>query len=162
MWSPPRTSRSAFCTSKLLTYEERGKGSSSKILALNLASILGSGLFLVLYNHAGWRATMFAMGAMVLLALLSLGFLEEKEQKELQTSSKTKWSAFLTFFRVRGMVKWTVLIVLHSISTSAVFFMIKPFLVDRGLDPDMIAFVVGFYGMTIAAMVAMATGNRIF
>lgn len=147
---------------KLLTYEERGKGSSSKILALNLASILGSGLFLVLYNHAGWRATMFAMGAMVLLALLSLGFLEEKERKELQTSAKTKWSAFLTFFRVRGMVKWTVLIVLHSISTSAVFFMIKPFLVDRGVDPDMIAFVVGFYGMTIAAVVAMATGNKIF
>lgn len=102
------------------------------------------------------------MGAMVLLALWSLGFLEEKEQKELQTSSKTKWSAFLTFFRVRGMVKWTVLIVLHSISTSAVFFMIKPFLVDRGVDPEMIAFVVGFYGMTIAAVVAMVSGNKIF
>jgi predicted MFS family arabinose efflux permease len=147
---------------KLLNSEERGKGSSSKILALNLASILGSGFFLVLYNHAGWRATMLTMGAMVLSALCSLWFLEEKEQKERPAPSNTNWSSLLAFFRGKGMVKWTVLILIHSISTSAVFFMIKPFLVDRGVDPDLIAFVVGFYGMTLAAVVAMATGSRFF
>jgi predicted MFS family arabinose efflux permease len=60
------------------------------------------------------------------------------------------------------MVRWSTLILLNSLSTSAVFFMMKPFLVDRGVSTDTIAFLVGFYGMSVAALTAMATGSKRF
>lgn len=146
---------------KLLNYEQRGIGSSSKVFALNLATIAGSGFFLILYNHTGWRAAMLTMGAIILLALVSLCFLEENKQYDRVPRHKIPWSSLLTFFRGSGMVRWFILITVNSISVSAIFFMVKPFLVDRGVDPDTIAFLVGFYGMSIAAVVAMASGNRV-
>lgn len=67
---------------KLLNYEQRGIGSSSKVFALNLACIAGSGLLLIQYNHMGWRATLLTMGAIILLALVSLCFLEENKRDD--------------------------------------------------------------------------------
>lgn len=147
---------------RLLTYEERGLGSSSKVFALNLATLLGSGLFLLLYNHAGWVAASVSMGTVVLLALPCLVFLKEPSGQKNEADKGIQWTAFLSFFKGRGMIKWFSLMVLNSVSTAAIFFMIKPFLVDYGIDPDSIAFLVGFYGMTIAALVAMACSGKTF
>ena len=146
---------------KLLDYEERGLGSSSKIFAVNLATIIGSGLFLLLYNHFGWRPTMLGMAASILLPLALLGAVRENRQERFDGTARqgrVSWSSLLTFFRGPGMLRWFSLIVLNSIGIFAVFFIVKPFLVDYGVDPDTIAFLVGFYGMGIAVLVAMATG----
>ena len=146
---------------KLLTYEQRGFGSSSKVFALNVASIIGSGLFLLLYNHISWFFTILGMAAAVLSPLMLLGALEENKQERFEGNvrqSRIPWSSLLTFFRSPGMLRWFVLITLNSVSIYAVFFIVKPFLVDYGVDPDTIAFLVGFYGMGIAVLVAMATG----
>jgi MFS family permease len=147
---------------KLLTYEERGLGSSSKVFALNLATILGSGFFLMLFNHAGWFASALSMGAVVLLTLPFLVFLEEPLSQGMEGGKRVKWTAFLSFFKLKGMLRWFGLLIMNSVSTAAIFFMIKPFLVDYGIDPDTIAFLVGFYGMSIAALVAMASSGKIF
>lgn len=146
---------------KLLDYEQRGLGSSSKIFAVNLATIIGSGLFLLLYNHLGWRSTMLSMAVSILLPLSLLGVLRENKQEQVDGTVRQggiSWSSLLTFFRGPGMLRWFSLIVLNSIGIFAVFFIVKPFLVDYGVDPDTIAFLVGFYGMGIAVLVAMATG----
>ena len=54
---------------KLMSFEERGTGSSSKVLALNVGSILGSGCFLLVYNHFGWHAAASGIGVLVLASL---------------------------------------------------------------------------------------------
>ena len=146
---------------KLLDYEQRGFGSSSKIFAVNLATIIGSGLFLLLYNHFGWRSTMLGMAVSILLPLALLGVLRENRQEQIDGTVRQggiSWSSLLTFFRGPGMLRWFSLIVLNSIGIFAVSFIVKPFLVDYGVDPDAIAFLVGFYGMGIAVLVAMVTG----
>jgi predicted MFS family arabinose efflux permease len=146
---------------KLLSFEERGQGASSKILALNLASILGSGVFLIVYNHLGWQASVCGMGALVLLALLPLPLLNESAGA-CESQPAFRWSSILSFFKMPGMPRWFVLILLNSISSSAVYFMLKPFLVDRGVNTDTIAFLMGFYGMGVAALTATGTGSAWF
>jgi len=146
---------------KLLSFEERGAGSSTKILAVNLGSILGSGFFLLIYNHFDWQACLSGMGALVLAALIPLARLEEGEKNH-GKGKTARWTDIFSFFRETGMVRWFILILFNSVSISAVYFMLKPFLVDKGVDTDVIAFLVGFYGMGIAALASMATGCRRF
>jgi len=146
---------------KLLSFEKRGTGSSTKVLGLNLGSILGSGFFLLVYNHFGWQACISGIGSIILFSLSALPWLEEKHQ-EYKGSDAFRWSAIFSFFRTRGRGRWFVLIVLNSLSPSAAFFMMKPFLVDRGVATDTIAFLVGFYGMSVAALMALATGSHRF
>lgn len=147
---------------KLLPFEKRGTGSSTKMLGLNLGSILGSGFFLLVYNHFGWQACIWGIGAVILCCLGLIPRLEEAEQALFKETNTVRWPAIFSFFKTKGMGRWTALIVLNSLGPAAAFFMMKPFLVDRGVDTDVIAFLVGFYGMSVAALAAMATGSRCF
>ncbi|MCG8549302.1 MAG: MFS transporter [Desulfobacterales bacterium] len=146
---------------KLLSFEERGPGATSKVFSLNVGGILGSGLFLLIYNYFGWQACASSLGITVFLPLLLLPLLEEKGQQH-KAAPAFQWSAIFSFFKKKGMVRWFCLAILNSISASAVFFMIKPFLVDKGVDIDVIAFLLGFYGMGVSALFAAATGSRRF
>ena len=146
---------------KLLSFEERGVGASSKVISLNVGGILGSGLFLLIYNHFGWQICASSLGMTVWLPLLLLPLLEEKERRH-EAAPAFRWAAIFSFFKEEGMLRWFSLTILNSISASAVFFMMKPFLVDKGVDTDVIAFLLGFYGMGVSALFAMATGNERF
>ncbi|WP_321414567.1 MFS transporter [uncultured Desulfobacter sp.] len=146
---------------KLFSFEDRGAGSSTKIFGLNLGSILGSGFFLLVYNHFGWQVCITGIGVMILACLFALPWLKEPSQ-ECRETNPFKWGGIFSFFSEPGMVRWTLLIVLNSLSSSAVFFMMKPFLVDQGVATDTIAFLVGFYGMSVAAIAAMAMGSQKF
>lgn len=146
---------------KLLSFKERGAGATSKVVSLNVGGIIGSGAFLVIYNHCGWQACATALGITVFLPLLLLPRLEEKEQPH-KAVPAFLWSALFSFFKEKGMVRWFSLTILNSVSASALFFMMKPFLVDQGENVDMIAFLLGFYGMGISAVFAMLTGHQRF
>ncbi len=146
---------------KLLSFEERGAGASSKVFSLNIAGILGSGLFLIIYNHFGWQICASCLGATVFSPLVFLPLLKEKEQ-HYEKASLFQWSAILSFFKEKGMIRWFFLTIFNSIGASAVFFMIKPLLVDKGVDADVIAFLLGFFGMGVSALFAIATGNKRF
>lgn len=146
---------------KLLSFHERGIGSSSKILAVNIASILGSGFFLLLYNHYGWQNCISIMAAFTFAALFPLPLLEEKNQP-CQKPTKLRWTSIIGFFQRPGMKCWFALTIFNAVGTSAVFFMIKPLLVDKSVPTDTIALLVGFYGMSIAALTAILTGSKRF
>lgn len=146
---------------KLLSFEDRGAGSSSKILSMNIGSILGSGLFLLIYNHFGWQVSLTGMGIISLAVLIPLSRLEERQHQH-KGSTPRNWIAFFTFFKRKGMTRWIILTVLNAISISAIYFLIKPFLVDSGISPDTIALLVGFFGMSVAALTAMFTSNSRF
>lgn len=147
---------------KLLKFEERGKGSSTKIFGFNLGSILGSGFFLLLYNHFGWQVSVSGIALMVLLSLTLLPFLYEGNQKALKKEKSINLFSIFSFFKKDGMFRWMTLIILNTMPASAVFFIIKPFLVDKGVETDKIAFLMGFYGLTIGAFTSMIAGNQWF
>lgn len=146
---------------KLLPFAERGVGSSTKVLGMNLGSLLGGGFFLLVYNHFGWQACLSGIGGMVFCSLALLPLLAEKQQPYTGTDT-LRWPTIFNFFRAPGMVRWSLLILLNALSSSAVFFMMKPFLVDRGVSADTIALLVGFYGTGVAAFTAIATGVQRF
>jgi predicted MFS family arabinose efflux permease len=146
---------------KLLSFEERGLGSSSKVMAINLASIMGSGLFLLVYNHLEWQASVSGMGVIVLAVLMPLPLLRE-EQNASRCTEMFRWTAMFSFIKGRGMPRWFLLILFNSVSASAVYFMLKPLLVDKGVATDTIALLMGFYGMGVAARTSVAPGNKRF
>ncbi len=121
---------------KLLSYQERGQGAAGRIIAVNIARIFGSGLLVMIYNHWGWVLLTSIMGGIILLSLIALIFLEEPaNKKEKPKPSGSFLAGIRSFFARTGMGRWTMLLVCNPTSISAVFFMIRPLLVDQGAIP---------------------------
>ncbi len=146
---------------KLLSYEERGLGAAGKIFAVNVATMFGSGLLVMIYHHWGWGMLTSIMGSFILFSLLALVFLEEPAKKrEDVTSSIIPWAGIWDFFTRPGMMRWMVLLICKSTSITAVFFMIRPLLVDQGYDPDTIAFLTGMFAVAVGAITSMVAGMK--
>ncbi len=146
---------------KLLSYEERGLGAAGKIFAVNIATMFGSGLLVIVYHHWGWGMLTGMMGSIILFSLTALVFLEEAPNKEeglkpLPTPRAEVWR----FFTRTGMGRWMVLLVCNSTSISAVFFMIRPLLVDQGYATDTIAFLTGMFAVAVGALTSMAAATE--
>jgi MFS transporter, PAT family, beta-lactamase induction signal transducer AmpG len=134
---------------KLLTFEQRGAGSSVKVLAFNLAILLGGGALFYIYNHWGWRLMCLAMTSGYVLVLLNLAFLTEGIGQRGAQGNRINWMDAISFFRRPGMTKWLIIMIIHSLGISAGYLTCKPFMVDRNLPPDTIAFLVGLYGSVL-------------
>ncbi len=146
---------------KLLSYEERGLGAAGKILAVNIATMFGSGLLVMVYHHRGWAMLTSITGGLVLISLSVLVFLEEPPDKEnAPQSSAIPWAGIWGFFARVGMVRWMMLLVCKSTSITAVFFIIRPLLVDQGYNPDTIAFLTGMFAVAVGALTSMAAGMK--
>ncbi len=146
---------------KLLSYEERGLGAAGKIFAVNIASMFGSGLLVMVHHHWGWATLTCIAGGLIFLSLSALVFLEEPPDKEnVVQSSAIPWAGIWGFFTRVGMVRWMMLLVCKSTSITAVFFIIRPLLVDQGYNPDTIAFLTGMFAVAVGALTSMAAGMK--
>ncbi len=146
---------------KLFSYEERGLGSAGKIFAVNIATMFGSGLLVMVYHHWGWVVLTNITGGIILFSLPALVFLKEPaNRREELKGSIIPWAGIWSFFTRTGMGKWMVLLVCKSTSITAVFFMIRPLLVDQGYDPDAIAFLTGMFAVAVGALTSMAAGMK--
>ena len=143
---------------KLLDFEERSFGSGIKMAAVNISSLAGSGLVLIIYNHTSWLFVLCLMAGFLLVVLVLLPLLDEKKSALPPGHQKVSLLDWLTFFKKPGMLKWLVIMLAQSLGISAIHFMMRPFLVDLKFDPDLIAFLTGVFGMVVGAVTSLGAG----
>lgn len=141
---------------KLLQFSQRGLGASIKVTSGYLSAIIGEGVLLLFYDDLGWKYTILVMAIFLILGLFTLIFLKEPEYKEDEQIKKEKFplKVIYTFFQKKGMKTWFFIVIIKAISAWSLIYMMKPMMVDQGVDTKLIASITGFFGVFVAASVA--------
>lgn len=146
---------------KVFLKEQRISAGGYKISSFFIAGLLGGGVFLLFYNHLGWRSTFTIMATMILLSLICLFFIKESDEKidEITVSFKT----IISFFKQKNIGIWVFILAFYFAFISAVWIFMKPYLISKGISANDVAFYVGIYGGIIGAIggvIATFVGKR--
>lgn len=135
---------------KTFTKEQSLSAGSYKISAYSMASLLGGGIFLLVFNHLGWNLTFILMALLVLFSLVALYFIEEND--EIIYVEKISSKNIITFFKQKDIGIWIFILSSYFVSISALWVFMKPYLIHKGVKPDDVAIWVGIYGSFIAIL----------
>lgn len=135
---------------KTFTKEQSLSAGSYKISAYSMASLLGGGIFLLVFNHLGWNLTFILMALLVLFSLIALYFIEEND--EIIYVEKISSKNIITFFKQKDIGIWIFILSFYFVSISALWVFMKPYLIHKGVKPDDVAIWVGIYGSFIAIL----------
>ncbi|MDN5105384.1 MFS transporter [Aliarcobacter butzleri] len=135
---------------KTFTKEQSLSAGSYKISAYSMASLLGGGIFLLVFNHLGWNLTFILMALLVLFSLFALYFIEEND--EIIYVEKISSKNIITFFKQKDIGIWIFILSFYFVSISALWVFMKPYLIHKGVKPDDVAIWVGIYGSFIAIL----------
>ncbi|MCG3668818.1 MFS transporter [Aliarcobacter butzleri] len=135
---------------KIFTKEQSLSAGSYKISAYSMASLLGGGIFLLVFNHLGWNLTFILMALLVLFSLVALYFIEEND--EIIYVEKISSKNIITFFKQKDIGIWIFILSFYFVSISALWVFMKPYLIHKGVKPDDVAIWVGIYGSFIAIL----------
>jgi predicted MFS family arabinose efflux permease len=140
----------------LLDESERGHGNGLQVGAYRVGMILGGGLMLIVLDAAGWSATLFCLGAMLLVATLPIALFREPP-----STPPPRESPSLSFWFNRPSARpWLGLLFLYKAGENFASGMLRPFLVDRGLGLAEIGWMLGGVGFT-AGLVGAAMGGAL-
>ncbi|HBP4890004.1 TPA: MFS transporter [Pseudomonas aeruginosa] len=150
---------------RILPQAQRMQAGAIRSTATSLAAIVGGGLMLMLHNRMGWAVPFQVMALGVLSALLLIPLLSastslrslasEGHEKPLHRLGMRQLLAWFSLSRHRV---WTVLLLLYFPLIGTVWVFLKPLMLDKGFDPQHIAWVVGVGGGVVAA-VGSLTGS---
>lgn len=135
---------------KTFTKEQSLSAGSYKISAYSMASLLGGGIFLLVFNHLGWNLTFILMALLVLFSLVALYFIEEND--EIIYVERISSKNIITFFKQKDIGIWIFILSFYFVSISALWVFMKPYLIHKGVKPDDVAIWVGIYGSFIAIL----------
>ena len=132
---------------KFFVKDERITAASYKSSSYFIAGILGGGIFLLFYNHIGWKNTFMIMSLMVLISLIILTFINESNEKS--EEEKVSFKTIFSFFKQDKIGIWVFILSFYFACISAVWIFTKPYLISKGIGPDEVAIYVGIYGSIV-------------
>lgn len=115
-----------------------------------ISGLFGGGIFLLVYNHLGWQNTFIIMAIMVLISLLALKFIEEKD--EYIEQPQVSFKILVSFFQQPKIGIWIFILSFYFAFISTIWIFMKPYLIEKGISPDDVAWYVGIYGSIIGAV----------
>jgi MFS family permease len=142
----------------LLTHAERGLGNGVQVAAYRVGMILGGGALLIAYARIGWGWTFAAMAGLLALASLPVALWREPWSPQKEAVEHKAWETATALLRRPGMPGWLALLVAYKFGEALGGGMIKPMLVDLGLDMEGIGWMYGFAGFTASLVGAMIGG----
>lgn len=141
----------------LLSPTERGWGNGVQVAAYRVGMILGGGLMLAVFDAAGWRPTLLALGVILLVATVPIALYREPVSEPPPRSSLgLQW-----WLRRPGASTWLTLLVVYKAGEALATGMLRTFLVDRGLSLTDIAWMLGVVGFTAGLVGALAGGSLV-
>ena len=148
----------------LLDFDERGPGNGIQVAAYRIGMILGGGLLLVLFAHIGWPLTFALLSAMIALTMIPLLLCREPPAPTLRDAPQAasplvgRLATLLTFLTRQGVFPWLLVLFCYKFGESLAGGMLRPYLVDEGLDVGAIGWLLGGAGFTTGLLGAMAGG----
>ena len=141
----------------ILRPAERGLGNGVQVAGYRLGMIVGGGALLVVFERLGW-ATIFALMA-GLLALASLPILGFREPPPPPAGPRVSaWAALRGFVARPGAGAWLAAIAAFKAGEHFATAMLKPLLIDRGLDLEAIGWLLGTAGFVASFVGALSGG----
>lgn len=128
----------------MLDEHERGPGNSVQVAGFRIGMIFGGGALLVAYARLGWPTTFVSM-ALVLLAttaplLLETGVGAARPVAAARTGNPWSW------FGLPGAFSWSIVLVTWKIGDYLATGMLRPWMVDSGVDIERIGWIMGIGG----------------
>jgi len=141
---------------EVLDADERGLGNGLQVGGYRIGMILGGGLMLVVFEHAGWVAAFLAMSALLLASTVPIGIHRERPRPAAATGGAL---AMLRAALARpGMLRWLVVPATFKGGEWFATGMLRPFLTDHGLSKSELGVMLGFAGSG-AALLGAAIGG---
>lgn len=139
---------------ELLSDKERGTGNGVQVAAYRLGMILGGGALLVLFDRHGFGAALSAMAAVALAALVPVLFYREPAAPLPVARATSPWA--LLRHPTAGV--WCGVLLIYKAGDASASGMVRPYLVDRGLDLAEIGALVGSVGSAAGLAGALIGG----
>ena len=135
----------------VLTPEERGIGNGIQIAGYRIGMILGGGVVLIVFDHFGWGSTFLMLSMLLLVGSVPIGLYREPPHlvQSAVTHDRHRYvSLILDSFRRPHMGLWLVVLMTYKAGDSLGSAMLRPLLVDRGLQLAAIGWMIGTIGFS--------------
>jgi PAT family beta-lactamase induction signal transducer AmpG len=146
----------------MLAPADRGLANGIQVAGYRVGMIVGGGLLLVLHDRLGTSGTFLAMAG--LTALASVPILLAREPEVTGGGEGRARAGAVHFLRRPGAVRLLSLVLVYKAGDAFATAMLRPFLVDAGLDLPAIGWLLGTVGFTaglLGALVGGALVNRL-
>lgn len=144
---------------RTLDFHERGLGNGVQVAGYRVGLIIGGGFLLYLIGAWNWQGSFIVMA--LLLAVLTLPVLRFREPPPLPAREHPRRDylrIFTGFFDRPGLKGWFIVLMTYKVGESLGSAMVKPMLVDMGLDLKQIGLMVSIVGSVAALTGAMLGG----
>jgi MFS family permease len=135
----------------VLTPEERGIGNGIQIAGYRIGMILGGGVVLIVFDYFGWGSTFLMLSMLLLVGSVPIGLYREPPHlvQSAVTHDRHRYvSLILDSFRRPHMGLWLVVLMTYKAGDSLGSAMLRPLLVDRGLQLAAIGWMIGTIGFS--------------
>jgi predicted MFS family arabinose efflux permease len=135
----------------VLTPEERGIGNGIQIAGYRIGMILGGGVVLMVFDHFGWGSTFLMLSMLLLVGSVPIALYREPPHpvpSAVKHDRRRYVSLVLDSFRRPQMGLWLVVLLTYKAGDSLGSVMLRPFLVDRGLQLTDIGWMIGTIGFS--------------
>jgi PAT family beta-lactamase induction signal transducer AmpG len=148
----------------LLTPEERGAGNGMQIAGYRMGMIIGGGVLLMVFDRLGWGNTFLVLGMMLLAGLVPVGLYREPPHRVYPSVVQGQHhyaTLVLDAFRRPHMGWWLVVLLTYKAGDALGSAMLRPFLIDRGLQLAEIGWMLGTVGFSAGLIGAVVGGGLI-
>lgn len=142
----------------LLSAGERGLGNGVQVAGYRVGMILGGGVLLILFDRLGWSGVFLSMAALLVVASVPALRLKEPVSEASEAATGPGWRDIVAVVRRPGMMGWLGALLTYKLGEALAGGMLRPMLVDRGLDVGTIGWMLGTAGFVAGLLGALAGG----
>ena len=141
----------------MLKPSERGVGNGIQVAGYRMGMHIGGGVLLMFFSFLGWQGIFIFMGFALLASTVPVLFY--KEPPSTAYTEKIPAMKLLTdLVKRKGMLVWLGVIGFYKFGDAMATHMLKPFLVDIGLEPADFGKLLGTYGFLGGLLGALVGG----
>ncbi|MEC7526125.1 MAG: MFS transporter [Myxococcota bacterium] len=140
----------------VLDRAQRGLGNGVQVAGYRVGMILGGGVLLVAMGALGWAVTLRLLA--LALALTTLPALALREPPRRPAAAAPARRALREALRRPGAATWLGLLIVYKLGDALATSMLRPMLVDRGLDVAEVGVVLGEVGFGAGLVGALLGG----
>lgn len=146
---------------KLLPHSQRVRAGGIRSAALFLGAIVGAGVMLLVQSRWGWQAPFLLMASGLLLSLLPLAWLRERNALEATPAPTNRIADGAGYFRQPGARLWTWVLLSSFPFIGAAWLYLKPLLLDQSMAAEQVALIAGVGGGVVGAIASLLGGRVI-
>ncbi|EIM77027.1 major facilitator superfamily protein [Nitratireductor aquibiodomus RA22] len=137
------------------TPETRGAASGASTAGAYLGFLIGGGIWLIVYNYAGWAVSMLAMAAFVVALSLPIALAKQRTGHPAEYGEALPKASLRNTLSNRALMRGLIFLLVYQLGLRAGSSMTGPYLVDKGVSLDLIGIIRGAGGAAAGFLAAV-------